>query len=241
MSDELDSIGISLVLDDEVAEGIRRMSREMALFSRAPDGVHGGTDEPGRAAAPRRLSAAGARAAEACGGARDNRGAPQDAGDAADGNIAGALACVTSTGADAGADRTPTGRDGAKTGSRRHCSDTEPAAAFASAADDHAPGAGCATGGAAGSAPAARPHADRATGSGYAAPRASRAAGFYPAASPRAASAAGSDPAASPRAGSAAGPDSATRDADPDRFSIAAARDRGPAASIAGAAIANLQ
>jgi len=34
VSDELESIGISLVLDDEVAEGIRRMSREMALFSR---------------------------------------------------------------------------------------------------------------------------------------------------------------------------------------------------------------
>jgi hypothetical protein len=34
VSDELESIGISLVLDDEVAEGIRRMSREIALFSR---------------------------------------------------------------------------------------------------------------------------------------------------------------------------------------------------------------
>ena len=34
VSEELESIGISLVLDDDVAEGIRRISREMALFNR---------------------------------------------------------------------------------------------------------------------------------------------------------------------------------------------------------------
>ncbi len=134
------------------------------------------------------------------------------------------MASVARTGADAGADRTPTGRDGAKTDSRRHCPDTEPTAAFASAADERAPGSGSSTGGAAGSAPAARPRADSAAVFNPATPRASRAAGFYPA--------------ASPRAGSAAGPDSAARDAGPDRFSIAAPRDGGSAAtSIPGAAI----
>ena len=34
MSDELESIGISIILDDKVADGMRRISRDMSLFSR---------------------------------------------------------------------------------------------------------------------------------------------------------------------------------------------------------------
>ncbi len=37
MSDELESIGISIVLDDGIAEGMRRISRDMSLFSRQTD------------------------------------------------------------------------------------------------------------------------------------------------------------------------------------------------------------